>query len=426
MNATNLAGLVILAYVVVHVIEALADLLDMRRLVSQPSSSAADVYDEADYVKMQQHSSSVIKLGLIESSVSLGVLIVFWLAGGFGWVAELSADLLGEGLLGGLLFAGLLYVGGQFVRLPFAIYHTFGIEQRFGFNTTTPGLFLADEIKSLLVTAVLGGGLFALVSLVFEHGGQFGWLAAWAAVVIFSGVMMVVGPTLILPLFNKFEKLPEGELREGVLRLAERCGFPLGDIFVMDGSRRSNRANAFFVGFGRGRRIVLFDTLLRNNTQEELLAILAHEVGHWRLRHLAKRLSFSALAAAVGLWLASMAIVEPALYEAFGVAARSTSWVPVGLVLFSIAASPLMWVAGICSAAISRRHEYEADAFAIQTTSESRWLADALVKLSRDHLTNLDPHPLVVFLHYSHPTLRQRLAAMGSTVREGQHSSYAL
>ncbi len=412
MVVTTLAVIILLAMLVIHLIETLAELLDMRRLMAQSPASAADVYEEEDYARMKEHTTAEMRLGMLESTVSLAVLLVFWLAGGFGWLAGASSRLLGEGLAGGMVFTGVLYLGGHLVRLPFSAYHTFVIEQRFGFNTTTPKLFVADQIKSLLVSALLGGMLLALVSLVFIHGGPLGWLAAWAVVVAFTAAMMVVGPLWILPLFNTFEKLPEGPLRDAVLQMAARCGFPLGDIFVMDGSRRSSRANAFFAGFGRGKRIVLYDTLLKRHTQDELLAILAHEIGHWRLRHLAQRMGLTASAAAVGLWLASVAVHHPLLYASFGVEPSNLPRVTVGLTLFGIAASPLLWLAGIVTASISRRHEFEADAFAAKTQGGTDSLAAALVNLSRDNLVNLDPHPLVVALHYSHPPLRQRLAAL--------------
>lgn len=405
------------AYLAIHGIETLADWLDMRRLKAQSPEDAADVYDVADYARMQAHTAATTRLGLVESSTMLAVFLGFWLAGGFGWLADWCAAVFGQSLWGGLAFAGLLYLGARLVRLPFSLHHTFVIEQRFGFNKMTLGLFAADAVKSLLVTAVIGGGIFALLVLALELGGGLGWLIAWGVVVAFGALLMVVGPTLILPLFNKFKKLSDGPLRDRVLALAGDCGFPLKDIYVMDGSRRSTRANAFFAGLGRGRRVVLFDTLVNHYSVDELVAVLAHEIGHWKLRHLPRRLVWSALSAGVGLWVASWAVLQPELYATFGVDWSGTAWVPVGLVLFSIAVSPVNWLAGILSSARSRRHEYEADQFAVSAVGEATALSGALVKLSRDNLANLDPHPMVVSLHYSHPPLRHRIEALA---RAGQ------
>ncbi len=406
---TPLAIILLTVIILIRLLDFICDLLTLKRLRLPPTGELKDVYPPSRYRKMQLHTRATTQLAMVESAVGLVAFVVFWLCGGFGWLADLCQGTGWPPVPLGLLFAGLLYLGNYFISLPFSIYSTFHIEQRFGFNRTSPGLFVADEIRSLLLTAILGGGLLAAMIALYAYGGELGWLAAWLVVASVSLLMMYIGPTLIMPLFNKFTRLPDGELRSQINAFAQQQNFPLEELFEMDGSKRSTRANAFFTGFGKRKRIVLFDTLIKQHPVSELVAILAHEIGHFKLKHIFKRLAGSMLMLGLALWLVSYLLEWQPMFDAFYVGEAS---VATGLVLAGIVLQPLSWLAGIAGAWQSRKHEFEADHFAATSTGQPGELQSALVKLSRENLSLLNPHPLSVWLHYSHPPVGARLAAL--------------
>lgn len=410
----TLTWLLILALVLLQLLDLLADFLTLRRLNPKLPREFVDIYDADEYARMQQYEAAHARLDAFKSSVGLAALIAFWLLGGFEWLDQLVRGL-GEGTISrGLLYLGGLYLGSTLLSLPFAIYSTYVIEQRFGFNRTSPLTFLIDRLKGLLLAAVLGSGLIALLIFILENNGPGAWFQAWVILCAVLGFFMYVAPAVILPIFNKFTPLEEGELRTALLDYARQEKFPVKGLFVMDGSRRSTRANAFFTGFGRLRKIVLFDTLIEQQTTPELRAVLAHEIGHFKLRHIQLHMVSAALNLGLFLFLASRVIYSPAIFAAFGV---STGSVYVGLAIFSILFSPLSQVISVALGYLSRRHEFQADAFAARTTGQPEALASALKKLSRSNLTNLSPHPLQVILHHCHPPVLERLAAL----REARH-----
>jgi len=297
------------------------------------------------------------------------------------------------------------------LSLPFSIYSTFVIEEKFGFNKTTPLVFLTDIIKSIILTAVLGGILLTIILWFLKSGGQYAWLLCWAASTVFLLVVQYIVPTWIMPLFNKFTPMEEGDLKEAILLYAKTINFALSNIFVMDGSKRSSKSNAFFTGFGKNRRIVLFDTLIKDQTTEELVSILAHEMGHFKKKHIIKRMVTGIIQMGFVFFLISVFISHEGLFHAFFMEEVS---IYAGLIFFSMLYSPIDLFISIILQVLSRKDEYEADRFAAKTLKNSSHLIRALKKLSAHNLSNLTPHPFYVFLNYSHPPVLERIHTLES------------
>jgi STE24 endopeptidase len=400
---------ILTANVGMYLLDTVANRLNLRALKPELPAEFEGVYNPEEYRRFLEYTAATANFERIDATWDLALLLGFWLLGGYDWLdgAVRSAHM---GFIAtGLLFLGALYLGRWLLGLPLEIYETFRIEERFGFNKTTPGTFAGDQIKSLLLTAVLGGALLALVLAILQHGGPAAWLYAWGAASVLLIVMVYAAPALILPLFNKMTPLEDGELRREIMACAARLGFPLADISVMDGSRRSTKANAFFTGIGGTKRVVLFDTLVKNHSTEELVAVLAHEIGHFKLRHIVQHIVGSIFNIGIFLFLAQWLISWPALYEAFGVREPS---IYAGLALFLVLYGPLSRLLGIVRSAQSRRHEFAADRFAAEATGLPRALGDALKKLSRNNLGNLSPHRLHVVLYHSHPPVLERVRAL--------------
>ena len=312
-------------------------------------------------------------------------------------------------IVDGLLFIGVLGIGYMIVSLPFDVYSTFIIEERFGFNRTGPRTFVADRVKGLLLTIVLGGALLAVVLTLFEYGGSLAWLYCWAAVSGITVVLEFVAPTWIMPLFSKFTPLEAGELRDRIFEYARSVSFKVGDIYVVDGSKRSTKANAFFTGFGSRKRIALFDTLVEKHTVPELVSVLAHEIGHYKKRHILHRMALGVAHTGVLFFFLSVFLGSQGLYDAFGMEERS---IYAGLLFFGLLYTPIELGLSLVLFAISRRHEYEADRWTVETVDDPGDLVTGLKKLSADNLTNLSPHPLLVALEFTHPPLLQRVTAI--------------
>jgi len=298
-----------------------------------------------------------------------------------------------------------LVLGLKLLGLPFQLWSTFVIEERYGFNRTDAKTFVTDQVKGLVLGGLLGGALMAAILWFFHATGDAAWLWCWATTTVVSLVAMFVAPTWIMPLFNKFEPLEEGSLRERILGYAKSVSFPLEGLFVIDGSKRSSKANAFFTGFGKNKRVALFDTLIEGQSEDELVAVVAHEVGHFKRGHIV----ISLLHFGVIFWLLSRFLESTELFEAFGVSEPS---VHAGLIFFGLLYTPIEMVLSVAMSAFSRKNEFEADAFAAQTTGEPEHLVTALKKLSSENLSNLTPHPFFVWLKYSHPPVLQRIEAL--------------
>jgi STE24 endopeptidase len=296
------------------------------------------------------------------------------------------------------------------LSLPASIYHTFVIEERFGFNQTTWKTFILDLLKGLLLAVLLGAPLLSAILAFFEYAGANAWWLCWMAVTLFMLGVQFVAPTWIMPLFNKFTPLDDGELKSAIMSYAGSIQFPIENVYVMDGSKRSKKSNAFFnaffTGFGAHRRIVLFDTLIKQHTTGELVAILAHEMGHYKKRHIIQSLILGILQTGFMLFLLSLFISYPGLFEAFYVPHAS---VYAGLIFFAMLYSPLDFFIGLFMKRRSRRNETAADRFSVETTQDPQSMVDALKKLSVHNLSNLLPHPFYVFLNYSHPPVLQRI-----------------
>lgn len=386
--------------------------LNLQALDPEIPEEFKGVYDAEKYARSQEYLRENTRVDLVTSFIKTTVLIAFILLGGFRFLYERSAQLSDALILQGLIFAGYLLLINSLWGLPFQIYDTFVIEEKYGFNKTTPGTFVMDQLKGLLLGVVIGAPLFAALIYFFDQAEDNAWWISWVAVTLLQLVLMYIAPAVILPLFNKFEPLEEGELRTALEGYARNQGFKLSGLFKIDGSKRSTRANAYFTGFGKNRRIALYDTLIENHGHDELVAILAHEVGHAKCKHIHKQLAIGILSTGLLFWILSQFIRQPGLYEAFGLPSESPLPIYAGLIFFSFLYTPISTFLGILTSALSRKFEYEADAFAVKTTGSSDALIKGLKKLSVDNLSNLTPHPWLVFLEYSHPPILQRIHAM--------------
>jgi STE24 endopeptidase len=406
----NTVGIFIIAALIIEfALRRLSEALNLRSASAQVPDAFKDLYDSQRYARAQDYLKARTRLAWISSCVFLAATLAFWLCGGFGVLDEWVRSLGLGPVLSGLIYVGALLIGRSILAVPFQAYTVFVIEERFGFNRTNFKTFFADGVKALAVSVLIGGSLLSGVLALFEYAGPRAWWFGWALVVVFTAAVQFVMPRFILPLFNKFTPLDEGELRAAIFRYVRSLRFPLENVFVMDGSRRSTKSNAFFTGFGKHRRIVLFDTLIRAHTTPELVAILAHETGHYRKKHILKNLAFAAVHSGVLLFAFSFTLRFPILFEAFFVEQPS---VYAGLVLFSLLLRPFDLLLDLLLNMVSRSHEREADRFAVETTHDKNALVSALKKLSADNLSNLSPHPLHVALSYSHPPIQQRLRSI--------------
>ncbi|MGA0369048.1 MAG: M48 family metallopeptidase [Kiritimatiellia bacterium] len=386
--------------------------LNLRAMEAEIPAEFQGVYDAASYAKSQQYLRESTQVDLMTQTLKTAVLVAFILCGGFAWIHRTASSLTDSMVLQGLVFAGLLLGISTLWNLPFQIYDTFVLEEKYGFNKTTPAVFAMDQIKGLILAALLGAPLFAALIYFFQIAGGNAWWICWAVVTGFQLLLLYVAPVYILPLFNKFEPLEEGELRSSLEAYAQAQGFQLSGLYKIDGSKRSTRANAYFTGFGKNRRIALYDTLIEKHSREELVAILAHEVGHAKCRHIHKQLAIGIFSTAFLFWMLSQFIGQPGLYEAFGLPGTSPLPLYAGLIFFSFLYTPVSTLLGVLTSILSRKFEYEADAFAVRTTQGAEALIQGLKKLSVDNLSNLTPHPWLVFLEYSHPPVLRRIEAM--------------
>ncbi len=394
-------------------LELAATLLNLKAFPNSIPKMLEGLMNQEKLGKARDYLRVNARFGIIQSTVSLMTLLVFWTLGGFGWLDGLARSFSASPVVAGLIFLSLLMLGQSLISLPFSIYDTFVIEQKFGFNRSTVQTFIMDRLKGLLLGVIIGLPLAAAVLWIFGSVAN-AWLWAWILVTVFQLVLTYLAPTYIMPLFNKFTPMPDGELKQEIEALGDKCGFPLTGVFVMDGSKRSTKANAFFTGLGKQKKIALFDTLIDKSSQPELLGVLAHEIGHFRCGHIKQRLVVGILQTAVIFFLLGLA-TDPSgkfsriLFDAFGVKQISPH---VGLVLFSILLEPVSKLLGVLANAWSRKHEFEADAYAAKVTEDHSSLGEALKKMTADHLSHPTPAALRVWLDYSHPPLVQRLEAL--------------
>ena len=367
------------------------------------------LYDEEKYRKQQEYTRVNRRLGWVERCVTLAITLVILLTGLFGWLDDLTAKWCHGLLVQLLIFFGVYVVVSSIISLPFSYYDTFVIEERFGFNKTTHKTFWLDSLKSLLLTVALGGLLLSIIFLLYSYLGTSFWLWATLVCAVFIVFFSLFYSNLIVPLFNKQKPLEEGELRTAIEETASQMGFSIKNIYVMDGSKHSTKANAYFTGFGMKKRVVLYDTLIDQLTTQEIVAVLAHELGHSKHRDTLKNTIMSIVMVAVNLWVFSLLVDNPELSHALG-GTRDHSFA-LSLIAFSLLFSPIDLLLDPIMNGISRRCEYRADAFAARY-GHGDALISGLKKLSANTLTNLTPHPAVVWMEYNHPTLAQRIRAI--------------
>lgn len=406
----NIYAVIILAALLAeYVLNIVSDVLNLRHLKPELPEEFTDTFDQEEYERAQEYTRTRTRFGVLSSTFGLVLLLAFWFAGGFEWLDTLVRGWGFGPIVTGLLYIGLLVLGRSLLSLPFSIYSTFVIEERFGFNETTPKTFVVDLIKSLALTIAIGGPLLAAILWFFQAIGPLGWVYAWVVVTAVMLLLQFFAPRYIMPLFNDFEPLEEGELRDAILSYADSVDFPVNEVYVMDGSRRSKKANAFFTGFGTHRRIVLFDTLVEELEVEELLSVVAHEMGHYKLYHIPQRIAISVVQTGVLFLLLSVFLQVDGLFHAFYVDQPA---VYTGLLFFGLLYSPVDLLLSIPLNAWSRHHEFQADRFAVETTESGETLSQGLKRLAETNLSNLTPHPLVVTLDYSHPPLLERIEAI--------------
>lgn len=394
-------GILVLDFVIQKIIGA----LNARHFDDPIPAEVKDVYDKEEYLKSQAYKKINYQFGVLTSTFSFAALLIFFFLEGFAFVDNIVREISDNPIVIALLFFGVIGIVADLLSTPFSYYDTFVIEEKFGFNKTTKKTFFLDKLKSWLLGGVLGGGILAVVIWFYDFAGDDFWWYAWILISIFSVFMNLFYAKLIVPIFNKQTPLEKGSLRDKIEIYAKKAGFKLENIFVIDGSKRSTKANAYFSGFGKEKRITLYDTLISDLEEDEIVAVLAHEVGHYKKNHILFTLIFSVLSMGITLWLLSLFVGSSLFSEALGV---SQPGFHIGLVVFGILYTPISELTGLLMNFISRRFEYQADDFAKQTY-EGGALISSLKKLSKNSLSNLTPHPSYVFMYYSHPTLVERI-----------------
>jgi len=406
----NLYLILILSFITLSfLLDFAANWLNLKALTPYLPQELSDLYDKKTYFKSQQYLKENTKLDLFKTGLSTILTILFIITGGFNFIDKLARSFAFNEIATGIIFISLLILIKFIFDLPFSIYETFIIESKYGFNKTTPKIFITDIIKGLLLAAALGLPLIAAILWFFETVGPNAWIYCWIGVTLYMIVIQFLAPALIMPLFNKFSPLPDGELKEQILEYANKENFRVKGVFTMDGSKRSSKLNAFFAGFGRFRRIVLFDTLIEKLKTSEIVAVLAHEMGHFKLKHIQKMMALSITQTGLMFFLLSLFLGNQALSKAFGMEQPS---IYSSLVFFGFLYTPINILLGIAFNYFSRQWEFEADAYAAKDSKLAVSLISALKKLSAENLSNLTPHKLYVVLYYSHPPILARIQAL--------------
>ncbi len=383
--------------------------LNLKHLKTALPDEFNGLYDSEKYKKSQEYLKETTKFGLFTDTLMTFLTISFILAGGFNVIDRIARNFGFGEIITGLMFVTSIMFFMQIINIPFSAYSTFYIEEKYGFNKTTVKTFIMDLLKGWLLFAVLGGLIFSVILWFFGKTGDFAWLYCWTAVTVFQIFVMFIAPVVIMPLFNKFTPIEECELKTTLEDYANKENFKIKGIFTMDGSKRSTKSNAFFTGFGRFRRIVLFDTLIEKHSTGELVSILAHEIGHYKKKHILTHLMISIATSGIMFYVMSFFLNNPELFAAFKMEHIS---IYAGLLFFGFLYAPIEMIISIFSKIISRKNEYQADEYSVKTYNKPDAMILALKKLSIDNLSNLTPHPLKVFLSYSHPPVLERIKAI--------------
>ncbi len=404
MTPQTLFYIIVAIIIIDFIIDKVLDTLNAKHFDDAIPKELQDVYDKNEYEKSQRYKKERYRFGMITSTFSVLLMLAFLFFDGFAYVDSVAGSITENSILIALIFFGIILFASDLLTLPFSWYSTFVIEEKYGFNKTTKATFFLDKLKSWVLMAVVGGGILALIVWFYNITQEEFWWYTWILVTVFTLFVTMFYAKLIVPLFNKQTPLPEGSLRSKIENYAEKVGFKLHNIFVIDGSKRSTKANAYFSGFGSEKRITLYDTLINDLEEEEIVSVLAHEVGHYKKKHVFANITASIITTGFTLWLLSLFVGNPVLSKALGVSEPNFH---IGLIAFGILYSPISEVTGLIMNYLSRKFEYQADDFA-KNTYNAEALISGLKKLSRTSLSNLTPHKAYVFMHYSHPTLLQR------------------
>ncbi|NMH86620.1 M48 family metallopeptidase [Flavivirga algicola] len=405
MTSTTLFYIIIAIIIINFLVDKILDALNAKHYNDELPEDLQDVYDDAEYKKSQNYKATKYKFGILTSTFSIVLTLGFLFFDGFEFADNIARGYSDNPIIIALIFFGIIMVGSDIITTPFSYYSTFVIEEKFGFNKTTIKTFILDKVKGWLMMIILGGGILALIIWFYQVTGSHFWLYAWGVVAVFTLFMNMFYSKLIVPLFNKQTPLEAGSLRDKISEYAQTVGFKLDKIFVIDGSKRSTKANAYFSGFGSEKRVTLYDTLINDLDDEEIVAVLAHEVGHYKKKHIIFNLFASVLLTGLTFFILSLFISNPLLSNAIGVEIPSFH---IGLIAFGLLYSPISEITGLIMNVFSRKFEYQADDYA-KNTYKAEPLITSLKKLSKNSLSNLTPHPAYVFMHYSHPTLLERI-----------------
>lgn len=408
MNPETIFTIIVAIVIFNYIFSRILEYLNSTRYGAPIPGELEDVYDKEKYEKSMAYKKVNYRFAILTGTFSLAVILLMLFYSGFAFADNLVRNVTQHPILVALLFFGLLMFASDLINIPFALYDTFVIEERFGFNKTTFRTFILDKLKSWMLGALIGGGILAAIIWFYLLTGKNFWIYAWILVSAFTIFMYMFYSNLIVPLFNKQTPLEEGELRDAITAFSDKAGFKLKNIFVIDGSKRSTKANAYFTGLGAKKRIVLFDTLINDLGADEIVGVLAHEIGHYKKKHTLTGVILSIIQTGAILFILSLFVGSPVLSEALDASVPSFH---IGLIAFGILYSPLSLVLGIGMNVMSRKNEYQADRYASEMFRPQP-LVDALKKLSRKNLSNLTPHPVYVFFHYSHPPLYQRVKAL--------------
>ncbi len=392
-----------------YLINLLVEWLNLRHLRIELPEEFVGYYDAEKYAKSQRYLRENTQFHAICDTITTPIIIVFIIFGGFNLVDQFARGFHLGAIPTGLIFVGILILAYHIMSIPFSIYDTFIIEEKYGFNRTTPKTFIIDILKTWVLAAVLGTIALSAILWFFGKAGPWAWLYCWIALTLFQVFLQFIAPVVLLPIFNRFTPLEDGDLKTAIEAYAASQNFKVKGIFKMDGSKRSSKSNAFFAGFGKFRRIVLFDTLIEKHTKEELVSILAHEMGHYKKRHILRSMAISILTTGLMFFILSLFINNIELFKAFKM--QETS-IYASLCFFGFLYAPIEMVLSIFGNVLSRRQEYDADAYAVSTFGKPMNMIEALKKLSVENLANLTPHPIKVFLSYSHPPILERIRAI--------------
>ena len=401
--------IIIFAIIIEYLLSSIGSILDIKNITPTIPSDFKKAYDQEKYILSQDYLKARTSFGLFSSSFSLILIMIVIHSDIFGLLDQFVRGQSDSYILQGLLFIGIIYFFQDIVSLPFSIYHTFVIEERFGFNKTTPHLFIIDKIKGYAIFIGLGSIVITPILYFFHVYGDIGWLIAWSILTAFMIAVQPLFVHVIAPMFNKFTPLEEGELRSAIEKYTAKVNFPLARIDIMDGSKRSAHSNAYFTGFGKSRRIAIFDTLVEKHSTNEIVSVVAHEVGHYKLKHVLQGTILGIIETGIMLFAFNLIMNDISLFQVFGVSQLS---VHAGIVFFSMLYAPVSMFTSIVTTAISRKNEYEADKYSYDTTNNREALVSMLIGLSANNLSHLTPHPLKVFLSYSHPPVVDRIKAV--------------